>query len=143
MDRLEIYNSIANAINDYDSSVYVTQRYEPIPESIPCVFVQQIGKARTLQYATLTNTDEQYRRTFEVQVFHTTLNEAYALMETIEDAFKQLAFFEDLCEPIDNADQKIARIAARFYAQLGGQQEETTVEPTDNNTQEENTDEVS
>lgn len=119
MDRLEIYNSIANAINDYDPNVYVTQRYEPIPESIPCVFVQQIGKARTLQYATLTNTDEQYRRTFEVQVFHTTLNDAYALMEVCEDAFKSLAFFEDLCEPIDNTDQKIARIVARFYAQLG------------------------
>ena len=119
MDRLDIYNSIANAINEYDASVYVTQRYEPIPESIPCVFVQQIGKARTERFATLANTDEQYRRTFEVQVFHNTLNEAYDLMEVCENAFKELAFFEDLCEPIDNADMKIARIVARFYAQLG------------------------
>ena len=119
MDRLDIYNSIADAINDYDDDVYVTQRYEPIPQHIPCAFVQQIGKARTLQFSSLANTDEQYRRTFEVQVFHNMLNEAYALMEAIEDAFKQLAFFEDLCEPIDNADQKVARIVARFFAQLG------------------------
>ena len=134
MDRLDIYNSIANAISTYDANVYVTQRYEPIPESIPCAFIQQIGKSRTLQYSTLANTDDQYRRTFEVQVFHNTLNDAYDLMEVIENAFKSLAFFEDLCEPIENADQRVARIVARFYAQLGGQQEETPVTPTEEDT---------
>lgn len=119
MDRAVIYDNIANAINGFDSSVYVTQKYEPIPKSIPCAFVEQISKIRTLRYSSLCNTDEQYRLTFEVQVFHHTLNDAYKLMDTIERQFKSLGFFEDLCTPVDNGDTSIYRIVARFYAQQG------------------------
>lgn len=119
MDRELIYNQIANDINTYDANVYVTQRYEPIPQQVPCVFVEMISKARSLQYATLCNTDEQYRYSFEVQVFHNTLVEAYALMEYIETKFKAISFFEEMCMPIENTDQRVARIVARFSAQLG------------------------
>lgn len=119
MDRELIYNEISTAIEAYDASVYVTQRYEPIPESVPCVFVEMISKARSLQYATLCNTDEQYRYTFEVQVFHNTLVEAYGLMEYIEEQFKSISFFEELCMPIDNTNQRVARVVARFSAQQG------------------------
>lgn len=119
MDRELIYNNIANAVTEYDSNIYVTQRYEPIPKSVPCVFIQMISKVRARQYATLDNTDEQYRYTFEVQVFHNTMTDAYALMEYIEEKFKEIAFFEDMCQPIDNADQSLCRIVARFSAQQG------------------------
>lgn len=119
MDRELIYNSIATAIAEYDSNIYVAQRYEPIPKSVPCVFLQMISKVRTRQYATLDNTDEQYRYTFEVQVFTHSMTDSYALMEYIEQKFKEIAFFEEMCQPIDNADQSIFRIVARFSAQQG------------------------
>lgn len=119
MDRKLIYSTIANEINTYDANVYVTQKYEPIPKSIPCVFVEMVSKVRSRQYANLCNTDDQYRYTFEVQVFHTSLTAAYELMEFIEEKFKAISFFEDMCQPIDNADQSVTRIVARFSAQLG------------------------
>ena len=117
--RKVIYNSIATAVNTYNANIYVTQRYEPIPETIPCVLCQQIGKVRAQQYATLCNTDEQYMETYEVQVFAYGLNNAYDIMEVIESKFKQLGFFEILCTPVNNGDKNIDRIVARFSAQQG------------------------
>lgn len=119
MDRRVIYDAVATAINEYDAECYVAQKYEPIPEQLPCVFIEQISKVRTLRYAALCHTDEQYRLTFEVQVFHETLDGAYTLMEVAEAKFKELGFLEDMCEPIDNANVSLSRIVARFYAQLG------------------------
>lgn len=120
MDRKLIYNAVANKITEYDSNVYISQRYELIPRSIPCVFVQQISKVRTRRFADLSNTDNQYRLTFEVQVFEKSMAKMYALMETVENTFKELSFFEEMCEPIDNADMSVCRMVARFSAQLGG-----------------------
>ena len=118
-NRIVVYNTIATAINTYDANVYVTQRYEPIPKSIPCVMCQQISKVRSQMYATLCNTDEQSYDTYEVQVFANGLNNAYNIMEVIEAKFKQLGFFEDLCTVVNNADKNIDRVVARFAAQQG------------------------
>lgn len=119
MDRKIVYNSISNAVTTAFSNAYVTQRYELVPESFPCVMCQQVGKSRSIQYATLCNTDEQSYDTYEVQVFAKGLNNAYAIMEVIEAKFKQLGFFEELCTVINNADKNIDRVVARFAAQQG------------------------
>ena len=118
-NRIVVYNSIATAITTYDANVYVTQRYEPIPKSIPCVMCQQISKVRSQQYATLCNTDEQSYDTYEVQVFANGLNNAYNIMEVIEAKFKQLGFFEEICTPVNNGDKSFDRLVARFSAQQG------------------------
>ena len=117
--RKIVFNSISNAVTNVFSDCYVTQKYELVPESLPCVMCQQISKQRTLQYATLCNTDEQSYDTYEVQVFAKGLNNAYAIMEVIEAKFKQLGFFEDLCTVVNNADKDIDRVVARFAAQQG------------------------
>lgn len=117
--RKIVFNSISNAVTNVFSNCYVTQKYELVPESLPCVLCQQISKQRTLQYATLCNTDEQSYDTYEVQVFAKGLNNAYAIMEVIETKFKQLGFFEELCTVVNNADKDIDRVVARFAAQQG------------------------
>ena len=117
--RKIVYNSISNAVTTAFSNTYVTQRYELIPESIPCVMVQQISKVRTQRYATLCNTDEQSYDTYEAQVFAKGLNNAYAIMEVIEAKFKQLGFFEETCTVVNNADKNIDRVVARFGSQQG------------------------
>lgn len=117
--RKIVFNSISNAVTNVFSNCYVTQKYELVPESLPCVMCQQISKQRTLQYATLCNTDEQSYDTYEVQVFAKGLNNAYAIMEVIEAKFKQLGFFEELCTVVNNADKDIDRVVARFSAQQG------------------------
>lgn len=120
MDERElIYSQIADNINSFFADCYVAQKYEPVPESVPCVFIQQISKVRTRQYADLANTDRQWRLTFEVQVFAETLNKAYEIMNFVEEQFTELAFFEDMCSPVDNADPKLCRLVARFSAQRG------------------------
>lgn len=119
MNRKLVFTEIYNAVHTYDSNVYITQRYENIPESIPCVFVIQTYKIRTQRYATLCNTDEQYAYTFEVQVFSETLENAYNLMGVVENTFKSLGFFEETCREVPNAEKNIQRLVARFSAQLG------------------------
>ena len=119
MNRKKVFTEIYNAVHTYDSSIYITQRYENIPESIPCVFVIQIGKMRNERYATFCNTDEQYIYTFEVQVFTSNLEGAYNIMTVIENKFKSLGFFEQTCREVPNAEKNIQRLVARFSAQLG------------------------
>lgn len=117
--RKIVYNSISNAVTTAFADTYVTQRYELVPESIPCVMVQQIGRRRTQRYATLCNTDEQSYDTYEAQVFAYGLNNAYAIMEVIEAEFKELGFFEETCTVVNNADKNIDRVVARFGSQQG------------------------
>lgn len=118
--RKLIFNSIARKINHEFPDVYVSQRYELVPKQIPCVFIEQISKIRIRRYATLDNSDDQYRFTFEVQVFANTLAEGYELMDYVEECFKSIAFFEEMCRPVDNADLSTFRMIARFSAQVGG-----------------------
>ena len=117
--RKIIFNSISTKLTEQFPGIYVSQRYELVPEEIPCAFIEQISKIRTRRNATLANDDNQYVLTFEVQVFGRTLAEGYEIMNCIEDAFKDLAFFEDMCTPIDNADITVFRMVARFSAQIG------------------------
>lgn len=118
--RKLIYNAIARAINSQFPNVYVSQRYELVPKSVPAVFIEQISKVRTRGYATLDNSDDQYRIAFEVQVYANTLAEGYDIMDCVENAFKSIAFFEEMCMPVENANLAMFRMVARFSAQLGG-----------------------
>ena len=113
------FNEISNAVTTAFSTCYVTQRYEMIPQNIPCLLLQQISKQRTQRYATLCNTDQQSYDTYEAQVFAYGLNNAYAIMEVIESKFKELGFFEEMCTVVNNADHDIDRLVARFSAQQG------------------------
>lgn len=116
--RKIIYNSIANKLNEQYPDLYIAQRKELIPKQLPCVFIEQISKLRTRRFSCLDNSDNQYRMTFEVQVFALTMGEAYDLMESCEEAFKSLAFFEDMNTVIGD-ETNVYRIVARFSAQIG------------------------
>ena len=118
MVRELIYNEIANALNEYDNTIYCSQRYELQPKSVPCAFIEQISKVRVREYADLTNTDHQHRLTFEVQVIGNGLSYTYEMMSVVEEAFRKLSFFEDFCEQLDNRDVKLSRVVARFSAQV-------------------------
>lgn len=78
---------------------------------------------RPQQYATLANDDGQWISTFEVEIFSNLRDgartQAYKVLYAIEDAFKELAYFEEFCEPVLDADPSIYRIVARFSRQLG------------------------
>ena len=113
-----IYNSIANAVTTACPSAYVAQRRELIPKQLPSVFIELISKIRMRNYACLDNTDDQYRMTFEVNVMADTMDSTYTLMGYVEDAFKNLGFFEEMQMPLDE-DPMYYRLVARFSAQIG------------------------
>lgn len=116
--RKIIYNCIAEKLNAKYPNLYIAQRKEMIQKQLPCVFIEQISKLRTRRYSCLDNSDDQYRMTFEVQVFSQTMGEAYDLMESCEEAFKELAFFEDMNIALGD-EPNVYRIVARFSAQIG------------------------
>ena len=121
--RKAVYTYIRNAIKSAHNNAYVTARREIVTAQFPAVYITEINRVRAQQYATLANDDEQYISTVETEIFSNkqsgALDEAYSVLETIEDAFKRLGYLETFCEPIDNYDPTVYRIIARFTRQIG------------------------
>ncbi len=113
-----IYNTIANQVNGQFPNLYITQVKELIPKEVPCLFIELITKSRTRRYATLDNTDDQYRLRFECQVFSKDMTEANEIMDFVGESFKSIGFFQNTYR-VEN-DGKVYRIIARFSAQVGG-----------------------
>lgn len=121
--RDAVYTYMRNALVASHSGIYVTSRREPVTKQFPAVRLAEVNRTRTQQYATLANDDDQYVSIFEAEVFsnkkNTALSEAYKVLDTVENAFKRLGYFETFCEPLDNADPSVVRILARFTKQIG------------------------
>ena len=121
--RKAVYTYMRTAIITAHSGAFVTARPEPIPKNFPAIWLVEINRIRTQQYATLANDDQQYESTFEAQIFSNkqngALEEAYSILDTVEGAFKRLGYFETFCEQVDNADPSVFRIVARFSRQIG------------------------
>lgn len=121
--REAVYTYVRNAIVAAHSGAYVTARREPVSKTFPAIRLSEVNRTRPQSYATLANDDEQYVSTFEVEIFCNeqsgALATAYSVLETIEDAFKRLGYFENYCQPVDNIDPSVYRIVARFSRQIG------------------------
>lgn len=121
--RDAVFTYIANKLDDEFSNIRVVSRREPVAKTFPLVYVHEFNRTRPTQYATLANDDEQWESTFECEVYSNATNgamdEAYAITEVIEDAMKELGYFETFCQPIDNIDPLVVRIVSRFIRQIG------------------------
>ena len=121
--RDTVFTYVANKIDAAHSGVRVVSRREPVSKSFPVVYLHEFNRTRPQQYATLANDDEQWESTFEAEVYVNDANgavdKAYAITETIENAFKKLGYLETFCQPIDNIDPLVVRIVSRYVRQIG------------------------
>lgn len=118
--RNAVYTWVVDSVKTEYPSIHAGGKLEPSPAAFPALYLREIGKSRPLQNMTLSYDDTQYRSTFEAQVFSNkksgAMSEAYNIMKLVEQAFNGIYYIEDMCEPVENAnDHSIYRLVARFH----------------------------
>ena len=102
----------------------MTQTYAPTPSKFPTVFIREIGHFTPPQTQTITNYQDVYETTWEVQIYSnlqtSAKEQAYDLMSIVKSALKGLYFIEVSENPIDSANNKWYTLIARFRRIIGG-----------------------
>lgn len=122
-----IFTAVRAAVLAEVSTAKCTQTYSPTPTQFPTVFVREIGRFTPAQTATMSNAQEIYETTWEVQAFSNLQSgakeQAYRLMDAVKNALRSLYFVETMENPIDNADAKYYTLVARFRRIIGSGEE--------------------
>lgn len=122
--RNAVYTAVRNAVATDHPTAYITSTFVAKPASFPAVFARQNGRYQPRRNVTLAHDDNQWRDTFELQVFSNlsggAQSEAYGIFDSADAEMKRLGYILDLCEPIDNIDATIFRLVARWHRVTGG-----------------------
>ena len=118
-----IFTVIRTAVLNTISTANVTQTYSATPSKFPTVFAREIGHFTPTQTQTLTNQQDVYETTWEVQIFSNLTSgakeQAYKLMIAVKNALRGLYFIEVSENPIDTANAKYYTLIARFRRVIG------------------------
>ena len=118
-----IFTVIRTAVLNTISTANVTQTYSATPSKFPTVFAREIGHFTPAQTQTLTNQQDVYETTWEVQIFSNLTSgakeQAYKLMIAVKNALRGLYFIEVSENPIDTANAKYYTLIARFRRVIG------------------------
>ena len=125
-----IFTAIRAAVLAEVSTANCTQTYSPTPAKFPTVFAREIGRFTPAQTATVSNAQDIYETTWEVQVFSNLQSgakeQAYRLMDAVKSALRRLYFVETMENPIDQTDAKYYTLVARFRRVIGSGEEMPT-----------------
>ncbi len=118
-----IFTAVRAAVIAEVPTANVTQTYSPTPAKFPTVFAREIGRFTPAETATMSNAQEIYETTWEVQVFSNlqsgSKEQAYRLMDAVKSALRRLYFVETMENPIDQADATYYTLVARFRRIIG------------------------
>lgn len=118
-----IYTKIRAAAIAEVSSTNCTQTYVPTPSKFPAVFAREIGRFTPNGTPTLSNAQDIYETTWEVQVFSNlktgAKEQAYALLGAVKTAMRGLYFVETMENPIENSNNTYYTLVARFRRIIG------------------------
>lgn len=107
--------------------VHCTQTYAPTPTKWPTVFAREIGRYTPGRTQTFRNTQDISERTWEVQIFSNlqtgAKEEAYALLDLVKSAFREMYFLEYSETPVDSANNTYYILVARFRRIIGSGEE--------------------
>ena len=122
-----IFTVIRTAVLNTISTANVTQTYSATPSKFPTVFAREIGHFTPAQTQTLTNQQDVYETTWEVQIFSNLTSgakeQAYKLMGIVKNGLRGLYFIEVSENPIDTANAKYYTLIARFRRIIGSGEE--------------------
>lgn len=125
-----IFTAIRAAVLAEVSTANCTQTYSTTPASFPTVFAREIGRFTPAQTATMSNAQEIYETTWEVQVFSNlqagAKEQAYKLMDAAKSALRKMYFVETMENPIDQTETKYYTLVARFRRVIGSGEEMPT-----------------
>lgn len=118
-----IFSAIRAAVLVEVSTANCTQTYAATPAKFPTVFAREIGRFTPTQTATMSNAQDIYETTWEVQIFSNLQSgakeQAYKLMGAVKSAMRGLYFVETMENPIDRQDNKYYTLVARFRRVIG------------------------
>ena len=125
-----IFTAIRAAVLAEVSTANCTQTYSTAPASFPTVFAREIGRFTPAQTATISNAQEIYETTWEVQIISNlqagAKEQAYKLMDAAKSALRRMYFVETMENPVDQTETKYYTLVARFRRIIGSGEEMPT-----------------
>lgn len=122
--RNAVYNFIHDAVAAEYPDMYIAGAYEPVPPSMPAVFIREIGDFRNADNMTFTGVQGVRTSTVEVQIvsgrINGSLSEAYAILETVRSACFSLFYNEtNVVNVEDGTEGTNYRIRASYRRVIG------------------------
>ena len=122
--RNAVYNYIHDAVAAEYPDMYIAGVYEPVPPSMPAVFIQEIGDLRNRINMTFTGVQGVRTSTIEIQIVsgrvNGSLSEAYAILEVVRAACFSLAYNETNVVAVENGSNGTNyRIRASYRRVIG------------------------
>ena len=118
-----IYTNIRAAAIAEVGTVNVTQTYAPTPTKWPTVFAREIGRFTPDEAVTISNAQDIYETTWEVQIFSNlkpgAKEQAYGLMDAVKGAMRSMYFVETMENPVDIGNESYYTLVARFRRIIG------------------------
>lgn len=125
-----IYTRMRAAVLAVESTANCTQTYAPKPTKFPTVFAREIGHFTPSQTATLSNAQDIFESTWEVQIFSNLQSgakeQAYQLLDAVKSAFRAMYFVETFESPLDSTSNTYYTLVARFRRIIGSGEEMPT-----------------
>ena len=119
-----IFTRIRSAVLSLISTANCTQTYAPTPTKWPTVFAREIGRLTPNGTQTVSNAQDIYETTWEVQIFSNLQSgakeQAYSLMDAVKGALKSLYFVETFESPLNDGSNNYYTLVARFRRIIGG-----------------------
>lgn len=122
--RNAVYDYIYDAVVAVYTTIYIAGAYEPVPKSMPAVFIEEISDLRNRANMTFTGVQGVRTSTIEVQIVSGKLNgslsEAYAILEVVRAACFSLGYNETNVVPVENGTNGTNyRIRASYRRVIG------------------------
>ena len=121
--RNAIFTRMREEVLAVDSTANCTQTYAPTPTKFPTVFAREIGHFTPSETPTLSNAQDIYETTWEVQIFSNLTSgakeQAYSLLDAVKTAFRALFFVETFEAPFDEYSNHYYILIARFRRIIG------------------------
>lgn len=126
--RNAVYNFIHDAVAAEYPDMYIAGTYEPVPPSMPAVFVREIGDFRNAENMTFAGAQGVRTSTVEIQIVsgrvNGSLSEVYAILETVRSACFALFYNETNVVNVENgANGTNYRIRATYRRVIGSADE--------------------
>lgn len=119
-----VYTRVAQAIKASYSTAYVSSKRSRTPSAFPAVWIVEADTHPDLRSTTLDLSDSQRISMFEVQAFSNdqdqSVTQVDGIMAIAEQTFRSVGYVKLSQTPVDNVDETIYRVVARYRRIIGG-----------------------
>ena len=116
----EIFTELYNILTTEYNGIYVTGEHTPIPDSFPCVFIEESDSYTVSLNGS--NKGEAEAVMYEINVFSNLQSgrktQCKKIIKTIDEYMTIRGFVRNMCRPVQNIDPTVYRMVARYTASV-------------------------